>query len=358
MGRNISQLGNVPTDKQLINKIPAYWYLFFFVVALFFVNAVVKVDDYDLHRYFDEAVRFAKTSSLLQMIKEVWSIEFDFIYYVILYFSVKLSISLKLVTALFVATYYWIILGVLKDDRKLINDRIVDFVILFVVPIIWVVSISRNLAAIVFLYAGVVSILKSKRINGILWLVIGVLTHFSVLMYVVVFVVSMLLRKIRIKPFFVVLFIAFFYILSQVIPDYLYNSIKLIATDRDLGYYTRFENVVSANVLEEGNWPVGDILSLIFVCVFSITVLLFNKKQGFEFWTLFILLIFLAFFVETSVMFVNRCMMIMPLFIGMNVLSIYKEGTNSQKKILKYLSYAGGLVFMLYIYTSRTIVFG
>ena len=330
-------------------------YFVLFLVTLFVTYKVALWDDLDLHRNYEEAVRYANKMTLGQMITYLIKDQVDFVYYFILYCAIKLYIPLNIVTAIIVLYYYIVILSSVRFIYKGNIEKTVLIAILFATPFVWIVSISRNMTAVFFLYIGIKYYLKKEWVYSLLFLTIGVFTHVSTLMYVALFAAGFLLQKIKLKPFLILLLILGVYVLTRIMPDLLFETLTQFVSDQSDYRYGRFAGLETGNVLGEDLLTAGEYLSMFFTIAFSIVLLILNKKQGFEFWVLFMLMVGLAFFMNSFLMFVNRFMLVTPLFLGLNVASIYREGNIKQKKVVKYFSYIGVLVFLLYIYTSRVM---
>ena len=353
-GEGIIASSQTISKKRVITPI-AFFLLF--LVMLFVTYRVSLWDDLDLHRNYEEAIGFAKKYSLWGMINYLIKDQVDFIYYVILYFAIKISIPLNIVTALIVSFYYVTIIACIKDIYKGNIAKTVLFAVMFATPFIWVVSISRNMTAVFFLYLGIRYYYKSKFIKAILFLTAGVFTHVSTLMYVAIFVASFLLQKIKLKPVFILLLIVGFYAVSVIMPDLLFETLTQFVSDQSDLRYARFAGLETGDVLEVDLLTAGEYLSMFFTLGFSIVLLFLNKNQGFEFWALFMLMVALVFFMGSFLMFVNRFMLVTPLFLGLNVASIYKDGDKKNRKIIVYLSYVGILIVLLYIYTNRIMFY-
>lgn len=344
--------------QQLRNNrhIPTWLFVVMYLVMLYLVFLASKVDAWDIHRYYDEIDLQSRLYSLVSVITMYQKVHIDFIYIAILCLCNIVGIPYHFVSALIVTLYYIVLIKIIKENCSVKFDGYVLFVVLFATPIIWVLEISRNLSAFMFFYCALLYYYRNKWIVVAFFLVLGVFTHFSTLMYIPLFVIAWLFRKVKIKPWIVFIIIGSVFVYAFYVPDYL-NRIMGALLSGDVEHYSRHTENEAINFIQYGNLNYGYISLILYCLGLSIVLLLLNIKQGFEYWSLFILTALLAFFINSNQGLMNRCMMLMPVFWGLNIASIYKSGNYKQKQIIQLLSLVGLFALLLFVYSLRNFFF-
>lgn len=328
-----------------------FFYIFLFLILWLVASKVELLDALDLHRYY-EGAEMRKNLSTAQVIDYAHDRSVDFIYYIILHWALNLSIPLNAVTALIVTLFYAV---VLKTMKLLYNGKIewwVTAVAVLTCPLTLVVEISRNLTAFMFLYIAFYFYYKQKRLWSILYVLLSVFTHFSVIMYVLVILLALLIQKWKIKPKVILILLSAFLLSSYLLPSYLIDLISTVAIDQDM----HVNQLTRDGVRGIDAWDTvryGIKVPAIFSILYSVILLLSNKRQGFEFWLLFLLLVMLSFFINSSQMFSDRTQMFLPMFWALNIACIFKEGTNKDKTIVHILSLIGILPILLHFWSQR-----
>lgn len=333
-------------------------YLRFIVLILlvwYVTISVLQQVTFDLYRYYEMAELNVISKDLMGVIESSREHNVDFLYHTILYVALIFNIPLNLVTVTIVSLYYFLILSCIRDiwNKKIAESLL--FVILFTTPICWVVSISRNLTAIMFLYVAIKSYCRKKWFFVVFFSILSVITHFSVLMYLAVLVSAFLLRKIHINKDVVIILIILSFLGGVFFPAYMQNLFFDMIINQDI----RYSNYSTQNDLGmfKGNLNYAAKLPTLLALSFSILLLYLNKKQDFVYWALFLLTIMLSVFVLSSWTLTNRCMMTLPIFWGMNVAMVYKYSDLKNREILKKFSYVGIVIIVISIYGLRNIYF-
>ena len=329
------------------------WIVFFFIMwymaAMCEDNAAL-----DLGRYYYEAIAL-KSSSVRYIIELKSTRGIDFIYYVILHLGVNSSIPLNIITAFFITLYYAAIVGCIRFFYRGRMEWYVMAAVLFLTPITWVITISRNLAAIAFLYIGLIMFYKNKRLWACLFCIAGIFTHFSVLMYVVLFAASYLLKNLRLKNGTIAVIFIGAVVISFLIPGSLFDIMRYFIEGGETVYATTY--VEGGRVLSDfsswNNIGLGDKASILYSLVFSPFLLINNRKQGLEFWMLFLLTVIMLFFSRSSLMFTNRCMMVMPMFWAINSAQIYKDSSSGTRVTLQNLCLIAIFLIFWHVYSYR-----
>lgn len=338
------------------SKETTYIRIFLLILLVWGVTiAVLQETSFDLQRYYQMAEINVETRDLSGVIEESREHNVDFLYYVILYTALSIGIPLNLVTVTIVSLYFFLIISCFKEIWGGKIDGWILFVILFATPTCWVVSISRNLTAIMFLYIAVKAYYHKRWLFVLLFSVLAVFTHFSVLMFLAVLVTSFFLRKMRIKKEMLLFVIMAFLVAGVIFPAYVQNLFFDLIVDQDIRYSNYSTRNDFGMLRQSLNYAVQ--LPTLLALSFSILLLFLNKKQGFEFWALFILTVMLSAFVLSSWTLTNRCMMILPMFWGLNVALIYKNSYVKKNKTLRIFSFIGVIIILLGIYGMRNIYF-
>lgn len=329
-----------------------FQYVILFVLILVAIIGCSEIEALDVGRYFEEA-RSTATADWKTIFNYRFSQRRDFIYFFILHLAVILHLPLPLVSAVIVFLYYFLVIKTVKLFKSEKLDNHVWLVILFSAPLMWVSSISRNLTSFMFMYCSVYFFYKKKWLWMFFFSAVSVFTHFSVLLYIAILYSSVLFNKVHVntKVMFVVL--VGLLILGRLMPMQIQIFMIQFFEGSDIRYasYTVFEN---QELMYTTNLSLGDRLLPIFAFIFSIVLLLLNKNQGFEYWVLFVLTILFSFFIASNQLFVQRCIMAMPMFWGLNVASIYASYPQ-KRKILNTISWIGLTFIALNFYTGRTM---
>lgn len=319
--------------------------------------ACSAVETFDLNRCYFEASRYVDNYSLSDMIIHRLRTSGDFIYYFILYFGIKASIPLNLVTTFIVSLYYLMILYFARTFYGVRVQKYFFFIALFATPAIWVASMSRNLTAFVFLYLAIFCYYKKMRLFAILFCIIAVFTHLSVLMYVSVLFLCVFLRNKELKHRGITIVLTVVLIMSFLYPSMVQDLFFSAISDQDLRY-ENYSKMAVNNILFYGSVNYADKVPALFAMVYSVVLLFLGKKKGFDYWGLLLLTSMLMFFINSSWTLVNRCMMFMPIFWGGNVARVLQSGLiQKEVKYLQVISYIGFISILLNLYGNRHIYF-
>ncbi len=336
-----------------VQHIPIWVCLVSFLLLYFVAFCVSQEDALDLGRYYDSLQDKTQTSSIEEIVNMRMHVshKYDFIYHIILFVSIKLSIPLNFVTASIVFVFFYSVCHLMFRicDKKI--DYLVIIVVLLTTPLTWTVSISRNLTSIMFLTMAFVCFLKKKKIICLTLLVVSIFTHFGSALYLLIFITSIFLAKRRINPVLIFLILSVAFTASFAIPSSI-RDVMVIFLDDESGY-THYFLDSGGLVFTSNSIRYGDKLPIAFSLFYSSFLLFFNKKQGYAFWLLLLSTIMLAFFLNFGLMFVNRIMLIMPLLWGLNVSLIYRYYSIQQVSSIKLISLIGIIPIVLHLYAYR-----
>lgn len=340
------------------NRRVPYKFYFFVVFALALSMIFYEYPEaLDIIRYYENAKYAAQEySSVVDYISHLISSQIDFIYSSSLYLAEKNGLHMDIITILYMSIYYIAIFEVLRI--KFQNIKIPGYILIYVAmfaPFMWVQSISRNLAAIAFFYLAVNSFLTGKMLKGLLWLIVSMFTHISMLMYLPVMLGAFILKGVSINNKLLYLSIFTAIAFSYVVPSQLLGIISLIMDADETRYGLAYGNLETIGTLTTSTIGYGDKLPIIACWAFSVLLLFWNKSKDFMYWMLYLLTIMLSFFIMSSLMFTNRVIMLMPLFVAYNAYMVFCEGTIKHKKMLSIVSLIGCIVVILHFYSYRTV---
>ena len=177
--------------------------IFVFCAMVFFMayNFRDSSDNFDLPRYYSLMdLFFSGHEPLWYVISFMYDYGNDFIYYVFLFLFNNTPLGREFVPGLFTALYYFLLTKSFVKNVKYSSENLLLLLGLFAFPnIMYVVTISRTTAAIVFFCIGVLFHFKNKKLTSILFFVMAIMTHFSSLMFVIVFFLTMFLCRFVLK---------------------------------------------------------------------------------------------------------------------------------------------------------------
>lgn len=340
-----------------IQKIPGGILILSFLLLYWAVICVSQEDALDLGRYYLSLEEKAQTSSIVEIftMRMFGSNKYDFIYHIILFISVRLSIPLNLVTTSIIFIYFYSICYIMFRlcDKKI--DLSVILIALLTTPLTWTVAISRSLTSIMFFTIALICFLKKKQALGVIFLVVTVFTHFSSILYLIIFFVAILFKDKKIKPPVVLAVLIISLVLSFAIPVSIREFMNLFLAEES-GYTHYFLDSGYFFFLAE-SIHYGDKLPVFYALIYSVLLLFYNKKQGYSFWVLFLTTIMIFFFLNFGVMFVNRMMLLMPLVWGLNIALIYRNSSMNSISSLKLVSLMGFAPIVLHFYAYRETYF-
>lgn len=343
------------THNRYREAVPYGFYMVLIIVLYFSMITSVFMEALDISRYYEAAEIAVCKYSSIQYLDFLFKTNVDFIYSMSLFFAQKNGLSLNIVTTFYLSLYYICCCELIRTEFGL--KKIPNIILLYILlcaPFIWVQSISRNLAAIAFYYLAIIFFRKDRAKVGAFFMIVSVLTHFSMIVYVLVGfaafglgrkLVSLNNNKMRIL-FFVSI------ILAIIFPNVLVLIMRLIASTLSLRYFL-YADVVSSSIWSIKSIGYGDKIPIACVWIYSICLILMNKRYNFYYWGLFILVVMLSFSIFSSLMLTNRIIMIMPLFVAANVCDILKAFPQ-KIMMISMLSIVGMICVILNFYSYRT----
>ena len=339
-----------------IEKPPYRFYIFLVSLLYISMHFYVFPDALDITRYYElvesDALRY---HNILDYIDFQFSSHIDFIYFSSLYLANKAGISLNLVTTFYLSIYYITICELLRQNYGLKQIwGVILFYILMSAPFVWVQEISRNLAAIAFMYYSLFQFNKDNKIVAVFFAVGAIFTHFSLIIFVLLYFLAFFIQGINLNRKIVLLFFLFILIIGYISPSYLVNFTVTVAENSD-NHYAAYANLENAVPLFSSSIGYGDKIPMVYVYIFSLYLILKNKKHDFYYWGLFILTAGLSFALLTSLMLTNRIIMQMPLFIGWSVCATLQQGGRKEHTRLYFFSVIGIVCVLAHFWSYRLI---
>ena len=313
-------------------------------------------DSLDIIRYYDKVRDDATAYNIKDYIKYCIETNIDFIYFTSLFSACKIGIHLNVITIFYLALYYVCCCEIIRKKIGLQRmPKVVLICALSCAPFVWVQEISRNLAAISFLYLAINKYYDRKFKSAIFFVVVSIFTHISMIVYMPILFVAYYLsgRQNGINRKSVTIIFLVLIIIGVNMPTSIVSLMSAITMGSDLrySYYSIMENMPP---LLNSSIGYGDKIPMVYIFLFAMYLILINRKQDFYYWMLYMLTGMLAFALFSSTMLTNRIIMLLPLFIAGNICSVLTELPNKTKNIY-LLSIIGILVNGLHFYSYRTL---
>lgn len=343
----------------LIPDKPYYlYYVWFILIIILMMSLFTFPEALDIGRYYEDALTYSKIYTLPQYFEKNIDGNIDFIYTCSLFIFAQLGLPLNIVTIFFLSLYYISLCEIIRISEPTKVHGVLLIVILLFCPFIWVLAISRNAAAIAIYYFAILQFVNRRPFLGITFFIVSIFTHVSMIMWIIITIIAYAIRRFHLKKFIIISILVGFITLAYIIPNYLFEIMSLILGNSESRYvsYSIVSNVSSP--LHSTDISYGEKIPMLYSIGLSIYLLIVNQKQNFYYWMLFLLTIFLSFAIFSSMMFTNRTIMIMPLYIGYNICSIINMKNFRINMQLYMLSIIGcGSVF-LHFWSRRSDLFG
>lgn len=330
-----------------------FWIIFVLSLSMMFY---VFPEELDITRYYENAtLALYNYANIIDYATNLFENQIDFIYNSSLFLAGKSGIHMNVVTIFYMSLYYICVFEIIrKHFPNLRTPGCVLFYVVMFAPFIWVQSIARNLAAISFFYVFISCFLNGKYIKAVFWLIVSVFTHISMLMYLPVIFVSFLLNRLDLNNKFIYLSIIAALVLSYIVPSQLLNLISIVMEGDETRYGAVYGAMETQGALMSSTIGYGDKMPIVFCLAYSVLLLFLRKSKDFMYWMLYVLSLMLSFFILSSLMFTNRVIMLMPLFVAYNAYKVVCEGKSDSKKKLYLASLIGCVVVFLHFYSYRT----
>lgn len=307
-------------------------YLLFYCLFIVIISCLMAVYTFpealDIQRYYEDAENSSKYLTTEQYFLYSFNNNFDFIYTVTLFIFAKLNLSLNIPTIFFLSLYYISLCEVIRRYEPTIVPGLIFLLIIFFVPFVWIQAISRNTAGIAFYYLGLFQFISNRKILGSIFFIVSIFTHISMLGWIVLSGVAWITTKITISRLIKNSIFVTLILLACIAPSHIIDIFSLIA-DSTQSRYASYAMLSMSSPLLSNDIGYGDKIPMLVSCLIASYLIMVNNKLDFFFWMLFLLTIGLIFSLFTSMMFTNRIIMLMPLFIGCNICSIWNSKSQS-----------------------------
>ena len=334
-------------------------YKFYFIVVLALILSMllyVFPEDLDIIRYYESAEQAVTEYNDVIDFSKFWMEDHvDFMYPASLFIALKLGLPMDVITIFYMALYYIAIFEIIRKRFPYVRiPGCILFYVAMFAPFIWVQSISRNLAAIAFLYVAMNYMADGKsKVKVVFWLIASLFTHISMVMYIPAIIVALLIENREVNNKLIYFSIIVTLGISYIVPSQLLNLISSVLSGSDSRYAASYGAMETQGVLMAESIGYGDKLPIMFCFLYSIILLFLNKSKDFMYWMLYMLTLMLSFFILSSLMFTNRVIMLMPLFVAYNAYKVMTEGTIKSRKMLSLVSFVGCIVVFLHFYAYR-----
>lgn len=335
-----------------LQKTPYVFYAIIIMLLSVAMSHYTFPDALDIIHYYEASERHAiDYPNLVEYIAYEFELHIDFIYLTLLYLCSKFGISHNVVTVFYLGIYYISIYSIMRKYESVRIRGLILFVALLSAPFCWVQSISRNLAAIATVYLAIYQFMAGRKTLGIILSIAAFFTHFSILIMLSIVLVSYYMQKIKIRKRTILYMLLAFMSIAAIAGTYFIEFVKYIADLRD-NHYSVYSDLEASAFITNPYLGLGDKLPLLFFFCFSIYLIIINRSHDFFFWGLLFLTTLLGFSMFTSTMFVQRFMMMMPLFIACNICSVYSK-RGHYRVILYCLSIIGSLMILWNFWAYR-----
>ena len=361
--------------KKFLNNRPSGKRRRFLSIIIFFLCSLVfymayhfkdPIGNFDLPRYYDIMDSFFNGDEpLWYVVVYMFAYGNDFIYYLFLFLFNQTPLGREFVAGLFTALYYFLLMRSFSTFKY--SSRNMLFLLgLFAFPnIMYIITISRTAAAVVFFFIGVLFYFNNRKIVTILFFAVSVMTHFSSIMFVVAFFMTVLLystwlkNKTRTVNILCVLLPPLMLFLGIALYNYVFDS-GLLSSLEDTKY-DRYTGISSGAEYNNFSW----LYKLQFyLSLFVAYILLIINKQSTSF-SRILLLFYLSItcgLLSASQNLFNRWLILLPLLYSLQYVEIIttNKGLNTIKgrravtTFFVPISLLVLLVFMMMMYSSHS----
>jgi hypothetical protein len=273
----------------------------------------------DLYRYYGEAAKINIDQSLFAYIKQIYLSNFDFIYYVLLFVCKRLSLPVQLVTAFSVGLFYSQALILINTFQEKFEYRLSIYTRIFVeiaalssVSFILVFSLSRNITALVFLFFGLINLMKGKK-RAYVYFLIACFTHLVLIPYLSLFLIVYYLNKYfpkeKFKRQILIIILTIICIYSLPIMNYFFHQISYLPF---FEHYQRYMDYLMFRRRETfsflGKWDILMFYTDAFIIIFGLFLI---RKYNSLLWVAYIFYLFLVVSISFSVTLTQRTVIIL-----------------------------------------------
>lgn len=304
----------------LASKISGFFFLSFIALLAYLYN---PSSDFDLYRYYDFYNGIDTRQGVFDFVMEIHDVNFDFLYFISFYLVKIFGASERLVTSFYCTFYFLNSFLLVYFYGRYCAPKVKEWVFLYscslvvlAVPLLYVFSISRTVAALSLFCTSLLFVLSKQRIYAALLLAFSCLTHIGLVLYFipVYYICSQrfcFLWGWKNKVAFVLLFIAL--LTSFYWVEYLSGFLS------DTGLFdsgSRYYQYLKPSTLIFDDLPIYDVALLLFSMCFGLLLfLMINQHNGFTMAAGYYLLFFAA-SIGYSTMLAQRTLMVFSPFLG------------------------------------------
>lgn len=289
----------------------------------------------------------------------------DFIYYVFLFLFNKTSLGREFVPGLFTALYYYLLMKSFRNSVRFSSENLLLLLGLFAFPnIMFVITISRTSAALVFFFIGVLFHSNDKKVAPILFFVMAIMTHFSSFMFVLAFFLAVFLHRA-----WLIKKISLFNVLCVVLPPIMFFLGLVLFNSVSEGVFSFVEDTkydryaTSSEGADFSNFSWLYMLQFYLTLLVAYILLIVNKQStSFSRVLLMVCLSITCGLMSANQNLFNRWLMLLPLLYSLQFAEIFVVNreliTLKQRKVINSIGVIGStmvlLVFMLMMYSSHS----
>lgn len=300
--------------------------IFPILICVFVLLSIIYKPDpaHDLFRYYDEAERMNLNQGFGAIISNYYAQNSDFLYFLAFYLVRLIGLPIQIVNGIFVFLFYYATSLLILDLSKwkgYVSKNEINLALTFAfcsTPFIFVFSISRNAAALAFLYLALHCLFNKKRFFLVVFTFLAIITHIGIALYIAIIAISIFvswaLHKMDVKKNIVLLAIIFGAFILYMLKDGL-NLILQLSFFETFHYFAQYIDDTGLVSLSEASLGMITTVTLVWV-VIIISILSLNTTLEYPYnFVLFVLpFLYVSFFISN--MFVQRTLMFLVPFNG------------------------------------------
>ena len=194
---------------------------------------------------------------------------------------------------------------------------------------------------------------------SIVFTILSVLTHITILLYVGVFVTSVLLSKCDFRSGTIRIVLVLLIVASVIFPRSLLGYISYLsqfvadANDHYVYYSWVYTSNAVENIINTKDLNYGIKIPVFFTFIFAVVMLLMKTRREVSYWMLYVSVVLFSFFAQCTVTIAERCIMFFPLLMGISIFSFYKDKSIKNKDTILILCSLGLLTVLIHFYSIR-----
>lgn len=339
-----------------------------FIVLGFLGFLWVPFDAIDSYRYYEYTNTISIDVTLGQFVLLNFVQTFDFVYYLLFFFCLKLNIPVQLVTGisiglLFQQTFKCLDLACINYNIRIkkTDQLLIRAFIIFSVSFITLFGISRFVTGMVFFTYGINKLLNKQKMLALLFFCLAVFTHIGLLIYLILCFLGfkwnpqILNRQTTIRRvillFIIIVGLFSFLWISPVLK--IFSLFWIIQSGYD---YTKYFDIASTSNIFGFDFGFGDLI-MFYTLFVTFTYTLFNIRKYNRFiWVFFIIYSWLVISMGFSQMWAQRTILFLIPLQGIIISFFFMDQVNTQKAIIcKGLLLIAILSFFVNVYSYRGV---